>query len=189
MSDATNDADTTDDAEAQNLLADAVGQTGDTKPDTGNDTDWKATAERLTRDVERWKGLARKHEGRAKDNADAASKAQTVEEQLAELRKALAERDVVDVERNGRHAMAQVHTRLAEAGLRRDDVTGLLELVEPTQLLRDGEPDAEAIGKLADSLVKVAGRVTPDPDQGRKGGDGPVDMNKLIRRAAGVTTT
>lgn len=155
-------------------------------PDTGDSTDWKALAEQAQRDAERWKTHARKHEDRAKANADAASKAKTVEEQLAELRKAMSDRDVADVQKAGRLAVSQVHAALAEAGIGRDDVSGLLEHVDPMSLLADGEPDDAAIAKLAKSLTKVAGRTTPDRDQGRKGGDAPVDMNTLIRRAAGI---
>ena len=155
-----------------------------TPPATG-DVDYKALAEQAKADAERWKAHARKHEERAKANAEAAAGAKTVEQQLEEMRKALAERDVADVTRSGRMAMTQVQARLAEHGFARADVAGLLELVDPVSLLKDGEPDEAAIKKLADSLIKVGGRTTPDPDQGRRGGKAPVDMNSLIRRAAG----
>ena len=184
------DNDTTDDGddgEAQSLLADAVhGSDADTGSD---DKDWRAEAARLEKDLQKWQSMARKHEGRAKQNADAAAKAKSVEDQIADLRAQLAERDVAEVERSGRLALAQVHTRLAEAGIKRDDVAGLLELVDPTVLLKDGQPNDDAIGKLADSLTKVAGRITPDHDQGRKGGSAPPNMNDLIRRAAGIRTS
>src|ERR687893_2594272 len=84
------DDDTTDDTgidddEAQQLLADAVDS--DVVPDTGtDDTDWRAEADRLARDAAKWKALARKHEGTARQRSDAASKAQTLEQQVAELR-------------------------------------------------------------------------------------------------------
>lgn len=168
------------------------GQPPRSKPDTGDQsgdtTDWKSLAEQHQRDAEKWRTLARKHEDRAKANADAASKAKTVEEQLAELRKAMADRDVADVKRAGRLAMAQVMTSVAEAGLSREDVAPLLEGYDTARLLADGEPDEKAIAKLAASLKKVAGRTTPDRDQGRRGGDAPPDMNTIIRRAAGVIT-
>lgn len=158
-------------------------------PDTGDgtdDTDWKALAEKAKDDADKWKSLARRHEDRAKANADAATKAQTVEEQLEQLRKDMALRDLADVTRSGRLAVSQVHARLAEAGLSRQDVDGLLDLVDPTTLLTDGEPDDKAIGRLVKSLTRVAGRTTPDRDQGRTGGTPPSDMNTMIRRAAGV---
>jgi hypothetical protein len=160
-------------------------QSSDT--DKGSDgKNWEAEVQRLNKEAEKWRSLARKHEGRAKENADAAAKAKSVEDQIAELRSQLAERDVADVERNGRMAMTQVHAALAEAGIKKADAAGFLELVDPTTLLTDGQPDEKAIGKLAESVKKLAGRVTPDFDQGRKGGTAPPNMNDLIRRAAGV---
>jgi hypothetical protein len=180
-----------EDNDAQQLLADAASQdSGDngmgSDTDKGPDTRTAAELTRLKTDLEKWKSLARRHEGRAKENAQAAAKAKSVEEQIEELRSQLAERDVADVERNGRLAMTQVHAALAEAGIKKSDVEGLLELVDPTTLLTDGEPNEKAINKLAASLTKVAGKVTPDRDQGRKGGNAPPNMNDIIRRAAGI---
>jgi hypothetical protein len=164
------------DADAEKLLADAA---QDGSSDTEDSTDWKAEAEK-------YKALARKHEGRAKENAQAAQQKKTVEQQLDELRGQLSERDKRETERNGRLALAQLNARLAEAGIKRDDVAGLLKRIKADDLLADGEPDEGAIAELTDSLVKITGRATPDPDQGRKGGTAPLDMNQLIRRAAGV---
>jgi hypothetical protein len=162
-------------------------QPQNTDTDKGSDgKNWEAEVQRLNKEAEKWRSLARKHEGRAKENADAAAKAKSVEDQIAELRSQLAERDVADVERNGRMAMTQIHAALAEAGIKKADAAGFLELVDPTTLLTDGQPDEKAIGKLAESVKKLAGRVTPDFDQGRKGGTAPPNMNDLIRRAAGV---
>ena len=174
-------ADDGDDDEAQQLLSDAVGADSDT--DTGSDDDTKTELARLKADLDKWKSLARRHEGRAKENAQAAAKAKSVEEQIAELRSQLAERDVADVERNGRLAMTQVHAALAEAGIKKADAAGFLELVDPVTLLTDGQPDDKSISKLAESIKKLAGRVTPDVDQGRKGGSAPPNMNDLIRGA------
>jgi hypothetical protein len=174
-----------DDGEAEQLLADAI-QSGSDADTESDGKDWQSEVARLNKEAEKWRSLARKHEGRAKENADAAAKAKSVEDQIAELRSQLAERDVADVERNGRMAMTQVHAALAEAGIKKADAAGFLELVDPTTLLTDGQPDEKAIGKLAESVKKLAGRVTPDFDQGRKGGTAPPNMNDLIRRAAGV---
>jgi hypothetical protein len=170
------------DDDGQQVGADSQGSGTDTAPDA---TDELA---RLKADLDKWKSLARRHEGRAKENAQAAAKAKTVEDQIAELRSQLAERDVADVERNGRMAMTQVHAALAEAGIKKADAAEFLDLVDPTILLTDGQPDDKAITKLADSVKKLAGRITPDFDQGRKGGTAPPNMNDLIRRAAGVRT-
>jgi hypothetical protein len=122
------------------------------------------------------------------DLKEQATKAKTVEDQLQELRKQITDRDVADVEKNGRLALAQVKAQVIGAGFKPEDVAGLFDHIDPMSLISDGEPDEKAIEKLAKSLTKVAGRATPDPDQGRRGGDGPVDMNTLIRRAAGVIT-
>jgi hypothetical protein len=132
--------------------------------------------------------IAAKKYGDYAELKEQASKAKSVEDQLSELRKAMADRDVADMQRNGRLAVAQVQAKLAEAGLSANDMTGLFDLIDPVALLKDGEPDEAAITKLAKSLVRVAGRTTPDRDQGRRGGDGPVDMNQLIRRSVGINT-
>ena len=176
-----------DDTEAQRLLADAL----ESDTDTESDTDWRAEADRLAKEASKWKALARKHEGTARQRSEAASKAQTLEEQVAELRKDMAERDTAYnerySERSARLAMSQVRTQLAEAGIKPADVTEILEGYDAKALLDDdGEPNDTAISKLAKSLAKVAGRVTPDQDQGRKGGTAPPNMNELIRRAAGM---
>jgi hypothetical protein len=167
------------DAEAEQLLADAVAR-GDAGPaDTADDdTDWQAEARK-------WRSLARKHEAQAKANT---RQARTIEQQVADLQNQLSERDKREQERSGRLAMAQLDARLAKAGIDRADVEGLLKRIKGSDLLADGEPDEAAIGELADSLKKVAGRATPDPDQGAKGGKAPLDMNQLIRRAAGITS-
>lgn len=173
--------------EAESLLADAVAESESS--DTDDDTDQQSRLAQLQRDVDKWKGLARKHEGRARENASAVTQSKTLQQQLDEMKSQLAERDASEVERNGKLALSGVHTRLAEAGITRSDVAGLLDLVDPTGLLADGQPDDEAIDKLANSLLKVAGRASPDPDQGKHGGNAPMDMNAIIRRAAGVTTS
>lgn len=184
-----NDAGTTDDTNSG-----TASQQDTTSQDTGADTapddkDWRAEIAQLKSEAEKWRGLARKHEGRAKENADAAAKAKSVEDQIGELRSQLAERDVADVERNARMAMTQVHAALAEAGLKKADVAEFLEMVDPVTLLKDGQPDDAAVTKLATSVKKLAGRVTPDFDQGRKGGSAPPNMNDLIRHAVGVRTS
>lgn len=152
---------------------------------------WKAFAAEVGMTPDKVKerlGHARTWEQRAKDNATAAREKQSVEQQLAEIQQTLSERDARDVERNGRLALTQVRTKLAEAGIRGDDASGLLDMVSASALLADGEPDDKAITKLANSLTKIAGRAAPDADQGRKGGDSPPNMNDIIRRAAGITT-
>jgi hypothetical protein len=156
--------------------------------DSGTD-DIQARIKALEQDRDKWKNLARKHETRARDNAGAASKVKSVDAQLQELRQQLAERDTADLERSGRLAMEKVRSGLADKGVKVDDVTDVLSLVDPSStLLKDGDPDDEAIKRLVISLAKVAGRVRPDPDQGKRGGKAPPSMNELIRRARGHST-
>lgn len=180
------------------------GGTGGTGPGTGTDpgtdpgggdpTDWQSQAETLQRELDRWKGVARQHEERAKRNADQAKQAQdaitanqTLEQRLASMEKAMAERDVADLENRGQLALADVRTALADAQIPREDVSAFLALVDPvTTLLKDGVPNEEAIKSLVDSLKRIAGKITPDPDQGRKGGQPPRSMNDMIRRKAGI---
>lgn len=178
MSDETpQDALEISDADAQALLE-------DTEPDKGTGTTTftqadvdRLIADRLTRERKKYADYG--------DLKKAAAAAKTVEQQLEELRGQLSERDQREQERNGRLALSQLNTRLAEAGIKREDVEGLLKRISPTDLLTDGEPNEAAISDLAGSLTKIAGRATPDPDQGKAGGKGPVSMNQLIRQAAG----
>ncbi|MDT0302908.1 hypothetical protein [Streptomonospora wellingtoniae] len=128
---------------------------------------------------------ARTWEQRAKDNKSAADEKQTLQQQVDELRDQMTQRDLADVERNGKLAMTQVESQLAERGIKPEDAKDLLSQIDPTRLLADGDVDTKAVKKLAESLTKVAGRATPDLDQGQRGGDGPTDMNNWIRRKSG----
>lgn len=181
------DTSTSADAASEQDGTEQDSQGASTSADTGEElATLRAQLEAALKDGEKWKATSRKHEGRAKENADAASKAKTVEQQLEDVRKQLGDQAQRDAERNGRLALSQVETQLAAAGFNAADLKGLLSRIPPTSLLSEGEPDEKAIDELAKSLIKVGGRTTPDRDQGRRGGDAPVDMNTLIRRAAGV---
>lgn len=160
------------------------------KPDTGtappaDTTDWKALAAAAQADAEKWKSQSRKHEDRAKANADAASKAKTVEEQLAELQQRLSDRDTADTQKTVALAGEKLAAKLVRAGLSDADATVIAGNVDASRLVKDGSPDTKAINELAAALAKVAGRPTPDLDQGRKSDSPPPDMNTLIRQAAG----
>lgn len=129
---------------------------------------------------------ARTWEQRAKDNKGAADQLPTLQQQLDQVRKDLADRDVRDVERSGRLAMAQVRAGLANARVSEDDVKDLLAEIDSTRLLKDGEPDEQAINRIVGALSRAAGRPVPDRDQGQRGAAPATDMNTLIRRAAGM---
>lgn len=128
---------------------------------------------------------SRTWEQRAKENKGAADVAKTLEQQVAELQQAMAERDLADIDRNSRLAVTQVKALLSEKGVRGDDVAPLLEHIDATRLLADGDVDDKAVKKLAESLARAAGRPAPDPDQGRTSGAPPADMNSMIRGMLG----
>ena len=128
---------------------------------------------------------APKWEKRARENHERAQKTGTLEQQLDKLRGDLTERDKRDIERSGRLAMTQVREQLAGHGINPDDVAAILKRVKATDLLKDGEPDEDAISELAGSLLKVTGRAAPDPDQGKRGGEKAESMDSFIRRQAG----
>lgn len=155
-----------------------------TRKETGS-ADLESRIAAAQAEVEKWKGLARKHEDRAKANAADASKAKTVEQQLSELQQRLSDRDAADAQKTAVLASEKLTARLVRAGLTDEDATVIAANVDASRLVKDGSPDAKAIDELAASLAKVASRPAPDPDQGRKNGSVPADMNALIRQAAG----
>lgn len=178
------------DEEAQQLLADAIDSTPEGTDETGeaNQGSEGDLGDAGKRALEALRAELKATKAELRQSRAGSKQAQTLQQQVEELRGQLAERDKRDVERSGRLAMSRLDAQLAKAGIERDDVDGLLKRIKGTDLLKDGEPDDSAIGELAESLKKIAGRATPDPDQGAKGGKAPLDMNQLIRRAAGVTS-
>lgn len=163
----------------------ATGTTTATSTDDWGAADWKALADEVgmtPAEVKKKLGHARTWEKRANDNVDAAKQLPTLQQQLDQMKQELSERDVRDVERNGRMAMTQVRSALAESGVRADDVKDLLAEIDPARLLKDGEPDDAAINRVVGALCRTAGRPTADPDQGRGSTGGPTDMNTLFRQ-------
>lgn len=150
--------------------------------------DWKDFAEESglsVAEVKKRLEHSRTWEQRAKDNKTAADQAKTLQEQLDEMQRSLAERDERDAKRAGQIALTRVRSALAESGIKADDVQELLNELDPKRLLKDGEPDDKAIDRIVGALRKAAGRATPDPDQGKAGGKQPNDMNAWIRQFAG----
>jgi hypothetical protein len=150
--------------------------TGQNPPaDTWADADaWRefATSSGLTVEAAR-KAIehAREWEKRSKANAEAARTAQTAQQQLDEVRKALAERDAADVDRELRTARKSLRAELIELGIDGRDADDALELVDLSRVLKDNVADDKLISDTAKRLAKVAGRATPDRDQGQ-GGNG-----------------
>lgn len=172
------------DAEAEDLLADAVEDAADPKESEaatdGLGDAGKKALDALRAELRTTKAELRKAQATTRE-------AKTLQQRITDMERELAERNERDATRTGRLALSQLNTRLAEAGIKQEDVAGLLKRISPADLLTDGEPDETAIGELADSLTRIAGRATPDPDQGKQGGKAPLDMNQLIRRAAGIS--
>lgn len=163
--------------------------TGSANSNDGFDASvWKTFAEETGLTVEQAKKKlehARTWEDRAKNNSKAVEELGSLKGDFEKMQQQLSQRDERDQQRAGNLAMSDVRSQLAELGVKASDVKELLDEYEPKRLLKDGEPDDEAIERLVKALAKAAGRPAPDNDQGQKGDDAPPDMNRLIRRAAG----
>jgi hypothetical protein len=117
---------------------------------------------------------------KARENAS-----KPLQQQLDELTKKLNDRQTADVERNGKLALSQVYSQLAEAGVKKSDVEGLLKRFDAKALLKDGEPDDAAIAEFAKDLARTAGQIAPDLDQGQGGsGSSPQTMGDFMRQMA-----
>lgn len=158
----------------------------------GDVTDWEAEAKRLKAEVEKHQTLSRKHEARAKANADAAKKLTEVERSsMSDIEKARAEA----ADQATSAAMARIGGRLvaaevkAAAAGRPVDVEALLEGVDVTKFLdEDGEPKVKDITAWLDRIapVKATGAGSIDLGQGARGGPARgSSMNDIIRRGAG----
>jgi hypothetical protein len=163
-----------------------------TAPDTSQSDSWSADEWRafaqevgLTpAQVRDRLGHARTWEKRAKDNGTAAQRAQTLEQQLEQLRQESADRDLRDLARATRTATTELRAQLVGMGLDESDAREAIDLIDKDQLIKDGEPDDQAITKAAKRLARVAGRVTPDRDQGAGGqnnGTGQLSMGDWVR--------
>lgn len=161
------------------------------KPDTEPtpQVDYKAEAEK-------WQVLARKHEERAKANADKAKGYDELKRsQMTEQEKAVqSARDEARTEalRESAPRLVSAEFRAAAAGrLTSDQVAELIEDLDLSKYLTDsGEVDIERVAKKVAALAPAAeGRAFPDLGQGRRGGTSsqPGDMNSVIRRAAGYS--
>lgn len=115
----------------------------------------------LSAEVEKWRALARKHEDRAKANANAAKELEQVRQaSMSDLEKAVA----IARQEARSEALREAGTRLVDAAVkvaaadRPVDVDALLEGLDRNRFLtEDGEPDEKAIRQWVD-------RVVPKPD-------------------------
>lgn len=130
-------------------------------------------------EVEKWQGLARKHEAGWKQQTRLAEQRA---QQLAELQAAT---DTVRSEAAQNIAAARLETALARAGMGDEQITNFVQFLDRGRLLKDGQPDPEAIAAVAASIPAALRSGPPDPDQGRASDAKPLDMNAAIRRMAG----
>lgn len=155
-------------------------------PQPAQDTDWKAEAEKLTREARKW-------EDRAKQNTTAANELEKLRKQsMTEQERAVATaRDEatreVALRYGGRLVDAEV--RAAAVG-RAIDVPTLLEGLDRSRFLTDdGEPDVKAIEAWVDKLSppppEPAKPGFPDLGQGARGTASSASpstaMNNLLR--------
>ncbi|MEU5946306.1 hypothetical protein ABZ793_12180 [Micromonospora sp. NPDC047465] len=147
-------------------------ETTTTETATATETvDWKAEAEKHAAELEKWKGLSRKQEERAKANAAAAKEL----EQLRAAQMTEAEKIAAEAESRGRSAaLAEVSQRLVRAefaarsqGRIGADVLDDLNLAK--FLTEDGDVDTAAIDKAVARLAPPAEQETsrkpgPRPD-------------------------
>lgn len=153
------------------------------KPDTG-EKDWQAEAEK-------WKALARKHEGSAKANADAAKRLAEIEEaNKTDLEKAVdaaRKEGTSEALRSLAPRLVAAEFRIAAAGrLTTEQVSELIEDLDLSKYLtEDGEVDTKRVAKKVEALAPAQSRTPPSFGGGPRASAPVTDMNQLIRRAAG----
>lgn len=145
--------------------------------------DWKAEAEK-------WSTLARKHEERAKGNAQAAKELEKVRAAaMSEQEKAVAAAKAEGLTEAAKAAaprLVRAEFRAAAAGqVDKQTLDAYLEDVDLSKFIGDdGEPDLKAIEAR---IKRLGGGRRTDFDGGaRSTAAKGTDMNSLIRRQAGV---
>lgn len=142
---------------------------------TDPEPDWKALYEQALADVDKWKTMSRKNEGKAKSNADAA-------EQLADLSERLA---AIEGENAALKASAERSALVAKVA----KATGVPEQVVSALSANDEKALTEAATSIAEAF-KVPGGAPPAPEAGRfphgaKAGDS--EMRDFVRQLTGRT--
>lgn len=138
----------------------------ETTPDTGTETPTETstpdTGEDPAKEIAKWRDLARKHEERAKSNAQAVK-------ELEELRKTTMtdqEKAAAQARLEGRtEALREIGTKLVDAEVRAAaagrnvDVDALLEGLDRSRFIdENGDADQKSIGSWVD-------RIAPPPDE------------------------
>lgn len=157
----------------------------DTTETTDTDVkDWKAEAEK-------WSTLARKHEERAKSNAQAAKELEKVRAAaMSETEKAVAAaraEGATEAAKANAPRLVRAEFRAAAAGqVDKQTLDAYLEDVDLSKFIgEDGEPDTKAIEARIKRLG--GGRNTNFDGGARTSAAKPNDMNSLIRHQAGMS--
>ena len=135
--------------------------------------DWEAKAKQLEADAKKWQDFSRKNEAAAK----AAAK------ELEKSRQA----QMTDVERAQAAASeAEKRAAAAETAMLRYRVAATKQLPADLVDRLRGDTEEEMLAD-ADTLLKLVKPAAPKPDptQGARGAGSGVDMNSLLRSAAG----
>lgn len=164
----------------------------DTTPDTGTEPTPEAEPQEpsdtpdpaaLTAELEKWKAQARKHEERAKANANAAKELEQVrqasmsdQEKAVEIARQQARAEAL-AEVGGQLVDMAVTAAVAGRGV---DAEALLEGLDRSRFLTDeGRPDQDAIAAWVDRIVpKTDGFV--DIGQGPRGSQIPLGSDPLL---------
>ncbi len=115
--------------------------------------------EALARELDKWKQQSRKHEERAKANANAAKQLDEIrKQQMDDTERAVADARVeaqAEAAKHwgGRTVIAEIR---AAAKDRNVDVDALAEGIDPTRFIVDGEVDNDAISAWVDRLAPLA---------------------------------
>ena len=173
----------------------ATGST--TTDDTTTTTD---TGAATAAEVEKWKTQARKHEDRAKANANAAKELETLRQSsMNETEKAVAQARAearTEALREVGGKLAEAAIRVAAAG-RNVDVDALIEGVDASKFLdADGDPDTKAITAWVDRVAPAVDEsdkpsVKRDLGLGARGGRTTAALNggeleQALRNAVGA---
>lgn len=159
--------------------------TDDTKTDTGKGGDSEA---------EKWKAQSRKHEARAKENAEAARElAELKAANATDTEKAIAEavkKAVAEERSRGAAALAR-QVFLAGASGRLDNPADVVEDVNLSKYIdANGDVDEDGLAKLIDRLAPKKGDGKGDGDgDGDQDGDQDGDRDTRRRRGAGYQGT
>lgn len=174
--------------ETEPATGSATEPTETTSTDT---TDWRAEADK-------WKAQARKHEERAKTNANASKDLETLRQQsMSDQEKAVAQARAegkAEALREGASKIVEAKIEAAAAGRLDDDqLKTLLENVDLARFVDEsGDVDGDKVAKFVEGIAPKTEQtepVFPDLGQGARGSTSKADANPLLadmKKIAGV---